>query len=407
VTRLTAPRSQARPTSRALVPGAVRHRGLECVRPHPGGPREGLASRPTAKRGSVPVSLTGMHHLLQNPYYMGVVSYQGIHYEGKHQPLIESETWLAIQDTLASHNHTGEKDRTHPHYLRGTIYCSACGGRLVYSENTGNGGTYKYYFCVKKKTKANNCTRPAMRLGRIEDGIAAFYERFRLTPELTARIQVTVHAELDDQQRDAAEHLKRALRRKQQAEDERQKLLQAHYAGAVPQDLLVSEMQRFTRALAEAHREIQACQATNADITETLSAALKAAEHCPEAYRSASPQVRRQINQGFFKKLYIGEDGEVERRELTEPFAALLDGPGPETGAMVVVNPAEMRGDETGRCRPGNVFRTTFDEVRDDLGGENDGQNETTPGEIVSFGRGLNAQVLVGAAGFEPATPSL
>ena len=37
-------------------------------------------------------------------------------------------------------------------------------------------------------------------------------------------------------------------------------------------------------------------------------------------------RVRRQINQGFFRRLFIGPGGEVERVEMTEPFAALLGG---------------------------------------------------------------------------------
>jgi site-specific DNA recombinase len=124
---------------------------------------KGLTNRPRAGEPAKPVGLTGMYHLLQNPYYMGVVSYRGIHYEGKHQALVEPDVWLACQDVLAAHHHRGEKDRVHPHYLRGTIHCSACGGRLVYSEQKGNGGTYVYYWCVKRKTKENNCTRRAMR----------------------------------------------------------------------------------------------------------------------------------------------------------------------------------------------------------------------------------------------------
>jgi hypothetical protein len=51
-----------------------------------------------------------------------------------------------------------------------------------------------------------------------------------------------------------------------------------------------------------------------------------AAEHCERAYLSAANLVRRQINQGFFVRLLIDEDGSVERVELTEQFAALLDG---------------------------------------------------------------------------------
>ncbi|MDQ4031142.1 MAG: hypothetical protein M3332_02270 [Actinomycetota bacterium] len=39
----------------------------------------------------------------------------------------------------------------------------------------------------------------------------------------------------------------------------------------------------------------------------------------------AAPEViKRQINQGFFRKLIIDIDGTIERAELTEPFAQLL-----------------------------------------------------------------------------------
>jgi site-specific DNA recombinase len=378
---------------------------------------KGLTSRATPKRPAKPISLTGMHNLLQNPYYMGVVSYRGIHYEGKHEPLIEPETWLSIQDTLASHNHTGEKDRKHTHYLRGTIYCSACGARLVFSRHQGNGGTYDYFLCVKKKTKANNCTRPAVRVERVEDGIAAFYQRFQLTPTVSAQIQAAVRAELAEQQQEAKVHLARALQRKEQIHDERAKLLQAHYTGAIPQDLLVSEMERFTRSLAGVEREISACQASSADIEETLKAALTAATHCTGAYVNAPPDIRRQINQGFFQKLYIGEDGSVEERELTEPFAALLEGEvvvrdvaGGDTATTNTLNSEDASttdGDMTDRARPSNVLRTTFGEVTESLGGENDIRNEHTPREMDLSGRGVNEHVLVELRGIEPLTFSM
>ncbi|MEA5366442.1 recombinase zinc beta ribbon domain-containing protein [Amycolatopsis sp., V23-08] len=361
---------------------------------------KGLSSRPSPKRPSQPISVNGMHHLLRSPYYMGVVAYQGIHYEGKHQPLIEPETWLAIQDTLASHNHTGEKDRKHTHYLRGTIYCSECGGRLVYSQSRGRGGLYEYYCCVKKKTKETNCTRPAVRVERIEEAIEAFYLRFRLNPALSAHIQQAIRGELAQQEREASDHLKRAHRQQEQAQDERQKLLRAHYAGAVPEDLLATEMQRLTRQLAEADREIRSAQSTTADIEQTLHEALAAADQCPAAYSSAPDKIRRQINQGSFEKLHIGEDGSVVGRVLTEPFAALLDSP---RGADVVGirdQAAEMGGDTADRRRPGECSPTTFDDVREGLGGE----NGVIPSGPEITGWGWNKHGLVGAAGFEPAT---
>ncbi len=373
---------------------------------------KGLTSRPTSKRPAKPISLTGMHHLLQNPYYMGVVSYQGIHYEGKHQPLIEPGTWLAIQDILASRNHGGDKDRIHNHYLRSTIYCSDCGGRLVFSRHTGRGGTYDYFLCLKKKTRENNCTRSAVRVERVEEAVEAFYLRVRITAELSARIQGAVRTELAQQQREASNHLKRAQRQKRHAEDEREKLLQAHYAGAIPQDLLGSEMQRLTRALAEADREIQAAKTSTADLEQALTEALQVAERGPQAYQVAPAKIRRQFNQGFFQKLYIGEDGDVERSELTEPFAALLDvrlvEASPEReGATDTDNAAQTDGDATDGHRPENILRPAFPDVTDGLNGENGVQNETPSREMIFSERGVNKQVLVELRGIEPRTFSM
>ncbi|GAA1029109.1 hypothetical protein GCM10009565_58650 [Amycolatopsis albidoflavus] len=148
---------------------------------------------------------------LVNPYYMSVVSYQGIHYEGKHQALVEPNTWLAVQDVLAAPpNHTGEKDRVHLHYLRSTIYCSDCGGRLVLSRYRDRRGEIYGYFLCLKKTRANNCRRPAVSVERIEDGTATFYGSSQIEEEYAEQIRATVRAELATEQAEAARGLQRA-----------------------------------------------------------------------------------------------------------------------------------------------------------------------------------------------------
>jgi hypothetical protein len=88
---------------------------------------------------------------------------------------------------------------------------------------------------------------------------------------------------------------------------------------------LLAPLVPFTRLLAEAKREINAAKTTNEDVDATLVQALEPRATAQTAYVSAPDQVKRQINQGFFEKLFIGEDGEVVRTELTEPFKALLN----------------------------------------------------------------------------------
>ncbi|WP_326569459.1 recombinase family protein [Amycolatopsis rhabdoformis] len=310
---------------------------------------KGLTSKPGHSTPAGEVGLTTMYSMLKNAYYMGIISYQGIHYEGKHEPLVEQEVWLTVQDQLAARTQTGDRDRKHSHYLRSTIYCSDCHGRLVFSQSAGNGGLYSYYHCAKKRTRANNCRRPGMRVERIEQGIADFYRRFELKAEHVQLIQTGVRNEFATQQAEAQAGAARAERRQAQLNDERQKLLQAHYAGHVPGDLLGAEMSRLTRALTEAEVELKAARATTTEVEATLSAALVAAGHCHRAYLTADENVRRQTNQGFFAKLFIGHDGSVEQVELNEPFATLMSptlvqAMAPHQTATI---PPQVAGDET------------------------------------------------------------
>jgi hypothetical protein len=73
---------------------------------------------------------------------------------------------------------------------------------------------------------------------------------------------------------------------------------------------------------------------------------LTAAASCADSYRVAEPPTRRLLNQGFFEKLYVAEDGTVERADLTEPFAALLTSD-TRPGRLAAAEPADVaRGNE-------------------------------------------------------------
>lgn len=48
---------------------------------------------------------------------------------------------------------TRSRRTKHQHYLRGTLYCAKCGGRLLYSRHRGNGGMYEYFCCIKRSSR--------------------------------------------------------------------------------------------------------------------------------------------------------------------------------------------------------------------------------------------------------------
>ncbi|MDQ1130408.1 recombinase family protein [Microbacterium sp. SORGH_AS_0888] len=284
----------------------------------------GLRNRGRQDRPSRPITAPTLHRLLSSPYYVGIVVYNGGYYEGSHPPLIARNLWLRVQDILAAHNTAGEKDRKHPHYLKGTIYCGECGNRLIYSQNRGKGGIYEYFFCIGRRAKAAPCTRKYVSLPRIEDGVEDFYRSLHFSAERVDAIRHVVRDELEKSQADATFTLGEARRRHAVLKNEQASLLQAHYAGAVPLDLLKQEMDRTTREVDAAARQIATAEQALEQLDEQLERALEVARLCGEQYSRALASERRLLNQGLFKKLFIGEDGSVEHAEVQELFAGIL-----------------------------------------------------------------------------------
>jgi site-specific DNA recombinase len=283
----------------------------------------GLTTAPGPKTISKPLSDSQLHKLLRHPYYMGVVRYQGVLYAGKHTQLVTPQTWQQVQDLLSAKNLAGEKQREHPHYLKGSIYCGQCGSRLIVNHAKGNGGTYRYFVCIGRQKDKASCSLRAIRIDHAEAAIAEHYASVQLPAEEVARLQTFLSSELSKLRADAEHERKAQERRKRSLEAERQKLLTAHYADAIPLDLLKTEQARITAGITAIEGRLAAVAADFRKAEANLQRALARAGDCQAAYREAAGRLRRQFNLAFFKRLLIGDDYTVTG-ELTEPFDLIL-----------------------------------------------------------------------------------
>ncbi|MEV6873926.1 recombinase family protein [Amycolatopsis sp. NPDC051128] len=358
---------------------------------------EALGAKGMTNSNGRPLSNNGLYTILTNPYYTGIVPFQGAYYEGTHEPLTDLQTWLRVQDVLKAHNFAGEKSTVHAHYLKGSIYCSDCGSRLLFSRNRGRGGTYDYFMCLGRHRKRNDCKRKAVPVSAVEEGVEDVYLRFQLKAEQTEWIRTGVSAEFARLQAVADTEKRRARRRIQEAETQRQKLLTALYNDAIPEDLLKQEMQRLTVELGNAEAQLKENETSLEELDEQLDRALYVASHSTKLYAAAKPAVRRQLNQGFFEKLYVNERGAIVRAEVTEPFASLrvlslaisLDKPKMITSTTADPLNDDQDGGET-------VFLSAGVPGRSDAP-----EDDQTPGRMVSTG-GLNVAPMAVAVGFEP-----
>mgnify|MGYP001639701990 FL=1 len=97
---------------------------------------------------------SGSVSLGSKPYFMVQnrdirVTFQGVEYPGKHEPLVDSQTWQTVQAMLDSHRY-GERQRIHNHFLKSTVVCGQCGARLsVQNAKNSKGTIYPYFWTAR------------------------------------------------------------------------------------------------------------------------------------------------------------------------------------------------------------------------------------------------------------------
>ncbi len=83
-----------------------------------------------------PLSPSAAHKLLLNPYYMGIISFNGETYQGSHQPLISKQLYESVQNKL--HNKRPSKLRKHDVALRNVLTCGHCNKTITWQIQKGN-----------------------------------------------------------------------------------------------------------------------------------------------------------------------------------------------------------------------------------------------------------------------------
>jgi site-specific DNA recombinase len=345
----------------------------------------GLTTRSTPKRPAKPLTISGMHKLLTNPYYMGEVVYRGVRYAGRHQALIDPVTWQRVQAIRAAHTSAGDRQQAHDHYLKGTVYCGSCDSRLVITHSTNRHGvTYPYFICSGRHRKRTTCTRQAVLIDWVERQIERDYAGIALPAQVAQAMVDMLSRDLADLHRSAERERQQLERERDRLHDEQASLLQAHYAGAVPLDLLKQEQTRISSRLIVLRQRLDGAETEHARVQANLQTCLAYLQDCHAAYLSAPPTVRRQLNQAFFHKVYVDEDGTV-RFDIADPFALLLD-PQVRSAALTTGTSADLATGTPELAETGDSGQT--------LAGHR-------------FGRGLNKTTMVELRGFEPLAPSM
>lgn len=280
---------------------------------------EGIFYSPSKPR----FSTSSLYKYLRDRSYIGEVKYQGEWYPGKHEPLIDKDTWDRVQVLL------GQKVyRSHEMLYAGELVtCGHCGrpvtGEVKEKQTKKGTKRYTYYRCARYT--APDHPRVRIREEVFEEQVLAMFREMEAQSEPIKSWLVTVFRERSrDADRATAQRITEIKRQLSLLGEEKKKLVRLQIKSKID-DSQFDEMQAELREREACLREqIETCIQDRAGNAEVASMAADVFRLILERWPTADFSVKRRILEIVFSKFtLIGDQLAPGNRT---PFALLAAG---------------------------------------------------------------------------------
>ena len=279
------------------------------------------------------VTVSGLARLLAHRAYVGVVEWDGVEYEGQHEPLVERDTFEKVQELLATRAMRGTRERRHHHYPKGGLVCGVCGRRLSIQLSKG---TYTYFYCLGQKDRRNGtgCQERYVAADQLEAEVEDLYGRIEVPDDWAEGLRGAIATEVATHHEDTTAERELLAHRREHAGAERFKLMEAYYANAIDVTMLRREQERIGAELRAIESRQAILDASLDDWQEVMNLALRFSTRCATAYRQGGDRTRRLFNAAVLDEVHV-RDGHVVDAAYKEPFDLLFSSPKFEYGDVV------------------------------------------------------------------------
>jgi site-specific DNA recombinase len=128
--------------------------------------------------GGEPLALSAVYKIFSNPFYAGVIEWDGRTFPGKHEPMVSIAEYEKVQALLGREHQRRRKTREFA--LTGIFRCAECGFGVTAEEKKNRyGSRYTYYHCTKRRLDYR-CHQKAVGLAVLVAQIQEFLRELRI-----------------------------------------------------------------------------------------------------------------------------------------------------------------------------------------------------------------------------------
>lgn len=262
-----------------------------------------------------PIPKTQVEHFLKNPFYMGVMRYEGKLYSHKYEPLIEPWMWKKIQEVDARRSKIRTKQVGKEYIYKGLIKCADC-GYSVFCDGPKKGNNF-YLMCTEYGGKHD-----AKRLNEtvINAQVVAILESVRVPEHMIPGLVDDLRAEFDNEQRFYQQNVKRLQHDYDKFDEEIKNMFRDRSKFKIKPELFDELISEKTQMQGDLLEQIKDHSRGNEQFILSASKILEVAHNASELFLSQDVRMSQKHRLLEFVLSNLRLSGETLLFELKTPF---------------------------------------------------------------------------------------
>jgi len=258
---------------------------------------------------------------LKNPFYAGVMKWNGQEKMGMHKPMISSGEHKQILAIMDAHNQHACRRRKHNFLLRGFVFCDICGQRYT-AEKHRIRKQVDYYHCSATSKKHSNQGQN-IEVKELEKQIEEQFKNIQFSKKFINLVIKKVKRFYQEKKKERKSEKRVLLNKKMRVERKREIAEEKLIAETLTDEDFVRIRDRFRKELSFIQDEINELESRHDIDTDTMREVLILSRNIYKAYKKAPYEIKR-LYLAFFWDGFWVKDKKIIKRKPTKLIETLL-----------------------------------------------------------------------------------
>lgn len=256
--------------------------------------------------------------ILKNPFYAGIMSWNGQRRKGRHEPMITPHEHERVLEIMDSHNLHACRRRKHSFLLRGFAFCNLCGNRYTGEHHVAK--RRSYYHCTAMRTHSN--LGQNAEVSDLEREVEQQFKTVQFTEEFTQLTITKLQAEYAKKKNTNGSQKQALYNQKKAVEVKRDKAEEKLFDGVISDDDFLRLRTKFSEELSHIQERVEELDAQQEIDIDVVQEVLRFSRNICEAYQKAPYELKRQYL-GLFWDRFLVQDRKIMKAVPTDLILSL------------------------------------------------------------------------------------